>query len=69
MGLDTQAFNQCLDSGKYTQLVQDQTSIGRQLGVQSTPTFAVNGQALVGAQSFATFQQTIDALLTLTPTP
>ncbi len=64
MGLDTKAFNSCMDSGKYTQLVKDQTNIGRQLGVQSTPTFAVNGKAVVGAQSFDTFKQTIDSLLT-----
>jgi protein-disulfide isomerase len=70
MGLDTAAFNTCLDSGKYTQRVQDQTNIARQLGVQSTPTFAVNGQPVVGAQSFDSFKQTIDALLNpVTPTP
>ena len=63
MGLETEAFNTCLDSGKYTQFVTDQTNIARQLGVQSTPTFAVNGQPVVGAQSFDTFKQTIDALL------
>lgn len=64
LGLDTTTFNTCLDSGKYTQLVKDQTNMGRQLGVQSTPTFAINGQAVVGAQSFDTFKQTIDKLLT-----
>jgi len=70
MGLDTAAFNTCMDTGKYTQLVQDQTNIARQLGVQSTPTFAVNGQPVVGAQSFDTFKQTIEAILNpVTPTP
>jgi protein-disulfide isomerase len=70
MGLDTTAFNACIDSGKYTQLVQDQTNIARQLGVQSTPTFAVNGQPVVGAQTFDAFKTTIDALLNpVTPTP
>lgn len=63
LGLDTDAFNTCLDTGKYTQLVKDQTSLGRQLGISSTPTFAINGQAIVGAQSFDTFKQKIDALL------
>jgi protein-disulfide isomerase len=63
MGLETEAFNTCLDSGKYTQFVADQTDIARQLGVQSTPTFAVNGQPVVGAQSFDSFKQTIDTLL------
>jgi protein-disulfide isomerase len=63
MGLETKAFNECLDSGKYTQAVIDQTNIARSLGVQSTPTFAVNGQPVVGAQSFESFKQTIDSLL------
>jgi len=63
MGLDTEAFNTCLDSGKYTQLVTDQTNLGRQLGVSSTPTFAINGQPIVGAQSYDAFKQKIDALL------
>ena len=63
MGLDTDAFNTCLNTGKYTQLVKDQTSLGQQLGISSTPTFAINGQAIVGAQSFDTFKQKIDALL------
>lgn len=70
MGLDTAAFNTCLDSGKYTVQVQNQTAIAKQLGVQSTPTFAVNGQAVVGAQTFDTFKTTIEALLNpVTPTP
>jgi len=63
MGLDTDAFSTCLDSGKYTQAINDQTNIGRQLGVSSTPTFAVNGIPLVGAQPFDQFKQTIDTLL------
>jgi protein-disulfide isomerase len=61
--LDTATFNTCLDSGKYTQFVQDQTRISQQLGLQSTPTFAINGQAVVGAQSFDSFKTTIDGLL------
>jgi len=63
LGLDTTAFDTCLDSGKYTDLVKQQTDLGRQLGISSTPTFAINGQPVVGAQSFATFKQKIDALL------
>jgi len=63
MKLDTAAFNTCLDSGKYTQLVTDQTNLGRGLGVQSTPTFAVNGQPVVGAIPYENFKQTIDGLL------
>lgn len=63
LGLDTKSFNECLDSGKYTSLIQDDTSTSSALGVQSTPTFLVNGQAIVGAQPFEAFQQIIDPLL------
>ena len=64
LGLETQAFNECLDSGKYTELVRQETAWAQSLGVQSTPTFVLNGQGIVGAQPFEVFQQAIDALLT-----
>jgi len=63
LGLDTSAFNECLDSGKYTQLIQDESSLASSIGVRSTPTFLINGQAVVGAQPYEIFQQTIDSLL------
>ena len=69
LDLDTTAFNECLDSGKYTQVVQEQSEIARQLGVQSTPTFAINGQGLVGAQPYENFQPIIDSFLTEEPQP
>ena len=61
--LDISAFNECLDSGKYTQLIQEESSTASSIGVRSTPTFLINGQAIVGAQPFEIFQQTIDSLL------
>lgn len=63
LGLDTSAFNECLDSGKYTQLIQEESSTASSIGVRSTPTFLINGQAVVGAQPYEIFQQTIDSLL------
>jgi protein-disulfide isomerase len=63
LGLETETFNECLDSGKYVQTVQSETSAGQQIGVQSTPTFLVNGQPIVGAQPFEVFQQVIEELL------
>jgi protein-disulfide isomerase len=63
LGLDTNAFNLCVDSGKYTALVQQQTSIGSSIGIRSTPSFAINGKPMVGAQSFETFQQAIEEQL------
>lgn len=63
MGLDQKQFAECLDSGKYSSLVSGQTSFAQQLGVQSTPSFIINDQPLVGAQPFETFQKLIDEIL------
>ena len=58
--LDTGAFNECLDSGKYSEYVQTQSGIARQIGVTSTPVVLINGYAVIGAQDFSVFQQVID---------
>jgi protein-disulfide isomerase len=63
LGLDTQAFKTCLDSGKYTSLVRDETAAAQALGVTGTPSFLINGRPLVGAQPFEVFQQAIEAEL------
>jgi protein-disulfide isomerase len=60
LDLETGQFNECLDSGKYATLVQNETTAARQLGVQSTPAFVINGQAVIGAQPFDVFQQVIE---------
>ncbi len=59
--LDAAKFNACLDSGKYTTLVQEQTDNLQSLGVSSTPTFLVNTRAVNGALSFEQFKQIIEA--------
>jgi protein-disulfide isomerase len=61
--LDEKAFNACLESKKYAQRVEAETILGRALGATGTPTFLLNGQLLIGAYPFATFQQALDGLL------
>ncbi|MBG7610120.1 MAG: thioredoxin domain-containing protein [Anaerolineae bacterium] len=63
LGLDTLAFNECLDSGKYSDQVLADTQAAQQIGVQNTPSFLINGQPVIGAQSFEVFQRIIDTLL------
>jgi protein-disulfide isomerase len=63
MGLDSVAFDECVDSSKYSGTVQGESNAARQIGVQSTPTFLINGQALIGAQPFEIFQQVIEEQL------
>ncbi len=63
LALDTEVFNACLDSGKYTSVVQNEKALLQSLGVRSTPAFLVNGQPVVGAQPFNVFQQVIETEL------
>ncbi len=60
LGVNMETFNSCLDTEKYKDEIQADFEFAAQLGVRSTPTFFINGIALVGAQPFETFQQVID---------
>lgn len=44
VGLDTAAFDNCLDSGQYESSVKADTEAAKALGVSGTPTIFVNGQ-------------------------
>jgi len=63
LGLDSATFDQCLDTGKYTDEVQKDLQEGAGYGVQGTPSFFINGLLVSGAQPFASFQTAIDAAL------
>lgn len=63
LNLDTSKFNACLDSGKYAAKVTSDTSDGGKAGVNSTPTFFINGQKEVGVPNYNDFKSKIDALL------
>ncbi|MBX4196660.1 DsbA family protein [Candidatus Pacearchaeota archaeon] len=61
LGVDGAKFDTCLDSGKYAKYISTAQSYGSSLGVQGTPSFFINGQAIEGAQPYSTFQQAIEA--------
>lgn len=68
VGVSQQAFQTCLDSGKYAQLVKDEEADDQQAGVTGTPsTFIVNSkgqsQLIVGAQPLDAFKTAIDQAL------
>lgn len=60
LGLNTNEFNNCLDSGKYEEEVQKDFNEGQKYGVSGTPTFFINGKRLVGAQPYSAFKSIID---------
>jgi protein-disulfide isomerase len=63
LGLDTGAFDECLDEGKQSSEVEKDLEDGQAFGVTGTPAFFINGQLVSGAQPFSVFQQIIDAAL------
>jgi protein-disulfide isomerase len=60
LNLDMDAFNECLDSKRYNAEVQSDLDYAVSVGVQSTPTFFVNGLAVVGAQPYDLFEFIIE---------
>lgn len=62
LGLDTAAFEDCLDDPVVEQAVREEALQAQGLGINSTPNFLVNGQLLRGALPFETFQRLIEQL-------
>lgn len=59
-GLDTAAFEACLDSSRHAARVRDGITQGTRLGVNSTPTIFINGRVIAGAHPYETFAAIVD---------
>jgi protein-disulfide isomerase len=59
LGLDTDSFNNCLDSGKYEDEVTADLMDGVDYGISGTPAFFVNGVMLMGALPIEQFDTII----------
>ena len=59
LGLDTDAFAECLDSGRHTATVERDMTIGDGYGVSSTPTLFLNGRPVLGAAPYDTFAEIV----------
>jgi protein-disulfide isomerase len=60
IGLDTEAFNTCLDSGQFKDDVAQDFADGQRFGVRGTPAFFINGRFLSGNQPFENLAKIID---------
>ncbi len=60
IGLDTNKFNSCLDSGKYADAISKEENYGTSLGVTGTPGFLLNGHLISGAMPYQNFKDAID---------
>jgi len=63
LGLDMNAFTSCLDSHRYVAEIQSDASDAAKVGLDSTPSFVINGQVVIGAQPIEAFKAVIDAEL------
>ncbi len=63
VGLDTVAFDGCLDGGQHEDSVQAELQEGKKLGIDGTPTFFVNGKRVPDWRDYATFKALIDRAL------
>jgi protein-disulfide isomerase len=63
LGLDMATFNTCVDRDLHIEKVLQDHNEGRGRGVNSTPSFFINGTQILGAQDYSVFKSTIDAAL------
>lgn len=68
LGLDSETFNNCLESGKYLEEVQKDLNDGVAYGVTGTPGFFIGNEKIgytkvSGAQPYASFEKLLEQLL------
>ena len=62
LGLDRTVFGRCLMNPAIAKRIQQHNALARQLGINGTPTFFVNGRRVPGAVPFEIFQQVISSV-------
>jgi predicted DsbA family dithiol-disulfide isomerase len=63
-GLDGEAMQRDVESGKYTESVNEQVQWAYQIGVSGVPTYVINDRyALVGAQPYEVFKNALGQIL------
>lgn len=60
LNLNMTAFEACISEEKYKDAIQADSEFALNLGIRSTPTFFINGLAIVGAQPLDIFKEIID---------
>jgi protein-disulfide isomerase len=60
LSLDMTKFDDCLTNHTFQSYVQANSDFATKTGINSTPTFFINGLAVIGAQPIDVFKQVID---------
>jgi protein-disulfide isomerase len=67
--LDVDRFQTCMREDRYQDQIQDAYLNGVSYGIESTPSFLINGNLLRGAKPFSDFQAEIEAALSEVASP
>ncbi len=62
LGLDTAVFNACLQDETYREQLSQDIQAGLEAGINSTPSFLINGELARGALPFENFETIIESL-------
>ena len=69
LGLDTEKFNECMNSKKYySQIIHNKQKASTDFGANSTPTFVIINSSgdidrLIGPHPYTTFEKVLDSML------
>ena len=63
LGLDVKAFTDSVSKNEFKDAINKDRSDGQALGVNSTPTFFINGEKVAGIPGFEEFKELIDSKL------
>ena len=63
LGLDETKFKECQEGQKYYDEIAEDSAAGRAAGMNGTPSFVINGQLVIGAYPYETFEQIFNELL------
>jgi protein-disulfide isomerase len=63
LGMDTTALRTCMAEQRYAGQIEADLREAAGRGLNSTPSFVVNGQVYLGARPFSNWQQLFDSLL------
>lgn len=66
-GMDSELFNDCLDSKRYEKRINENKKIATDAGIRSTPSFIIiapdgTAEMIIGAQPYGVFKEVIDKM-------
>ncbi len=69
LGLDKASFDGCVDGNLAVARIGAERQIGKERGIQKTPTLLVNGRKIEGVPTWEGLRQVIDSSMALVPVP